>query len=86
MTVLMWKVNSKGNVIAQCDARCYNSAFAYKYCVCKGKNHAVGYMDALMNTRALLDTHLTEDTIFFAAFVSQRPLSFPPAGDSIPAG
>lgn len=85
MTVLMWKVNSKKNTIGQCDARCYNSPFPYKYCICEGKNHAVGYNNALINTRALLDAHSTDKTILFAALVSQRALSFPPAGGSIPA-
>jgi len=78
MTVLMWEVNEKGNTIAQCDARCYNSRFPYKHCMCGGKNHAVGVAGAMTNVRALFRSGDFPNGYIFAPFIKQESLGLSP--------
>ena len=73
----MWIVNKEGNTTGQCDARCYDARFAYKDCICGGKNHAVGYAQAVMNTRDFFSLKKPPDFIVFAPFIRQRLLTFP---------
>lgn len=41
--------------IAKCDAGCYNAEKPDCDCICKGKNHGVGFKQAKLNT--LLEGH-----------------------------
>jgi len=78
MSVLMWEVNKAGNTIAQCDGRCYGSRFPYKYCICGGKNHAMGRAAALLNTRNLFRSGKFPDGFRFPPFIKQEILHFTP--------
>jgi hypothetical protein len=74
-------VRSGVDIVGQCDAICYDAQ--HPECVCKacnGRNHGVGYDQAVLNTRRLhtgwLERARTEhpDVVFELGDVLQLPL------------
>lgn len=48
-------VRRGGDIVAHCDAVCYDATQPVCVCkACEGRNHGVGYEQAVANTRALV--------------------------------
>lgn len=48
-------VRRGGDIVAHCDAVCYDATQPECVCkACEGRNHGVGYEQAVANTRALV--------------------------------
>jgi len=44
------RVKDKSGKMLRCDERCYNAKSTKCVCICGGKNHGVGLIQALSNT------------------------------------
>ncbi len=57
MATIILVADSKGNW--RCDAHCYDAKHRKCTCICGGKNHGVGFTQALINADqdAALDAH-----------------------------
>lgn len=48
-------VRRGGDIVAHCDAVCYDATQPECVCrACEGRNHGVGYEQAVINTRAIV--------------------------------
>jgi len=54
MTTLIVVGNSQGEV-RRCDAHCYNAREPECVCICGGRNHGVGFQQAIQNTAELAE-------------------------------
>ncbi|GAI69117.1 unnamed protein product [marine sediment metagenome] len=63
MATIILLTDSKGNW--RCDAHCYDAKHRKCTCICGGKNHGVGFMQALINAdedKALEAHDATDET------------------------
>lgn len=68
MTVLIWELDSEARKRV-CNSRCYDAADKKCECICGGRNHGVGYENALKNTwlmqRTMINNHPRTRAIVF---------------------
>ena len=55
MAVLIRGPKSFGSCQRSCSARCYDAKHDKCVCICRGKNHGVGFRQANENTEGLKD-------------------------------
>lgn len=60
-----------GAVLGQCDKQCYSAKRKPCTCPCGGRNHRVGYAQALANTRRM---EFGDQHVVFGLEVHQPPL------------
>ena len=71
MAVLILRKDEYGMVLQRCGALCYNSKREYCDCICGGRNHSVGYDQALINSRDMMQTGNHHHQAYFTARVKQ---------------
>lgn len=54
MTALLL-IRRGGDIVGQCDAKCYEAKHSVCTCVCEAANHQVGREQAVINTRAMAE-------------------------------
>jgi len=59
MTALI-AISTRQGCVGRCDAKCYNSKNSKCNCICGGKNHGVGRIEAADNTRQLAEKWIAE--------------------------
>ena len=55
MSTLIAVYNRSGECVGRCDERCYNAKHPKCECICGGRNHGVGLLQALQNNLELIE-------------------------------